>query len=46
VVKTKLDVDVGNTNLYQKPNDAEFDNFTLPHGWRMPNLIKFSGDEE
>jgi hypothetical protein len=46
VVKTKLGVDIGNTNFYQKPNDVEFDNFILPHGWRMPNLIKFSGDVE
>jgi hypothetical protein len=45
VVKTKLGVDIGNTNLYTKPYDVEFDRFPLPHGWRMPDLIKFSGDE-
>jgi hypothetical protein len=44
VVKTKLGVDIGNTNLYQKPYDPEFDRFLLLHGWRMPDLIKFSGD--
>jgi hypothetical protein len=46
VVKTKLGVDIGNTNLYQNPYDPEFDRFPLPHGWRMPDLIKFSGDDD
>jgi hypothetical protein len=46
MVKTKLGVDIGNTNLYQNPYDPEFDIFSLPHGWLMPNLIKFSGDDD
>jgi hypothetical protein len=46
VVKTKLGVDIGNTNLYQKTYDPEFDRFPLTHGWRMPDLIKFSGDDD
>jgi hypothetical protein len=46
VVKTKLGVDIGNTNLYQKPYDPEFDRFPLPRGWRMLDLIKFSGDDD
>jgi hypothetical protein len=46
VVKTKLGVDLGNTNLYQKSYDPEFDRFPLPRGWRMPDLFKFSGDED
>jgi hypothetical protein len=46
VVKTKLGVDIGNTNLYQNPYDPEFDRFPLPRGWCMPNLIKFSGDDD
>ena len=33
VVKSKLGVDLGNSNLYQKSYDAEFDKFLLPHGW-------------
>jgi hypothetical protein len=41
VVKTKLGVDIGNTNLYKKPYD-----FPLPRGWCMPDLIKFSGDDD
>ena len=36
VVKSKLGVDIGNTNLYQKPYDTSFDNFPLPHGWLCP----------
>jgi hypothetical protein len=46
VVKTKLGVDIGNTNLYQKPYDPEFDRVPLPRGCRMPDLIKFSGDDD
>jgi hypothetical protein len=46
VVKTKLGVDIGNTNLYQKPYDPEFDRFPLSRGWCMPDLIKFSGDDD
>jgi hypothetical protein len=46
VVKTKLGVDIGSTNLYQKPYDREFDRVPLPRGWRMPDLIKFSGDDD
>jgi hypothetical protein len=30
VVKTKLGVEIGNTNLYQKPYDLEFDRVPLP----------------
>jgi hypothetical protein len=37
VVKTKLCVDIGNTNLYRKPYDAEC---------MMTDFIKFSGDDE
>jgi hypothetical protein len=37
VVKTKLCVDIGNTNLYRKPYDVEC---------MMTDLIKFSGDAE
>jgi hypothetical protein len=46
VVKTKLGVDIGNTSLYQKPYDSEFDNFSLPQGWSVPDLTKFSGDDD
>jgi hypothetical protein len=58
VVVTKLGVDIGNpTNLYQnkmnlenpqphQPNDPEFDRFPQPYGWCMPDLIKFSSDDD
>jgi hypothetical protein len=46
VVKTKLGVDIGNTSLYQKPYDLEFDRVPLPRGWHLPDLIKFSGDDD
>jgi hypothetical protein len=46
VVKTKLGVDIDNTSLYQKPYDLEFDRVPLPRGWRMPDLIKISGDDD
>jgi hypothetical protein len=46
VVKTKPGVDIGSTNLYQKPYDPEFDRVSLPRGWRMPDLIKFSCDDD
>jgi hypothetical protein len=46
VVKTKLGVDIGNTSLYQKPYDPEFDRVPLPRGWHLPDLIKFSGDDD
>jgi hypothetical protein len=46
VVKTKLGVDIVNTNLYQKPYDPEIDRVPLSHGWHMPDLIKFSGDDD
>jgi hypothetical protein len=46
LVKTNLGVDIGNTNLYKKPYDPEFDRFPLPRGWLMPDLIKFSVDDD
>jgi hypothetical protein len=46
VVRTNLGVDIGNTNLYQNPYDLEFDRVPLPRGWRMPDLIKFSGHDD
>jgi hypothetical protein len=46
VVKTKLGVDMVNSNLYQKPYDPEFDKVPLPRGWCMPDLINFSGDDD
>jgi hypothetical protein len=44
-MRTRLGVDIGNTRLYQKPYDASFDSVSFPYGWRMPNFIKFSGED-
>jgi hypothetical protein len=46
VVKIKVGVNIGNTNLCQKPYAAKFYNFPLSRGWCMPDLIKFSGDDD
>jgi hypothetical protein len=45
MMKNKLSVDMGNTRLYQKPYRADFDYVAFPRGWRMPNFVKFSGDD-
>jgi hypothetical protein len=45
MMKTKLGVDMGNTRLYQKPYRAHFDYVAFPLGWRMPDFVKFSGDD-
>jgi hypothetical protein len=36
---------MGNTRLYQKPYRAFFDYVAFPPGWRMPDFVKFSGDD-
>ena len=46
MMRNKLGVDFGNTRLYQKPYDTSFDTVTYPNGWRMPDFVKFSGDDE
>jgi hypothetical protein len=45
MMKNKLGVDMGNTRLYQKPYRADFDYVAFPRGWRMPDFVKFSGDD-
>jgi hypothetical protein len=45
MMKNKLGVDMSNTRLYQKPYRADFDYVAIPPGWRMPNFIKFNGDD-
>jgi hypothetical protein len=45
MMKNKLGVDMGNTRLYQKPYRADFDYVAFPPGWRMPDFVKFSGDD-
>jgi hypothetical protein len=36
---------MGNSRLYQKPYKADFDLLAYPLGWRVPDFIKFSGED-
>jgi hypothetical protein len=45
MMKNKLGVDMGNTRLYQKPYRADFYYVAFLPGWRMPDFVKFSGDD-
>jgi hypothetical protein len=45
MMENKLGVDMGNIRLYQKPYRADFDHVAFPPGWRMPDFVKFSGDD-
>jgi hypothetical protein len=45
MVKNKFGIDMGNSRLYQKPYKAEFDLRAYPPGWRVPDFIKFSGED-
>jgi len=45
MIKTKFGVDMGRFNLYQKPYSDDFDLVSYPTGWRVPEFIKFSGDD-
>jgi hypothetical protein len=45
MMKNKLGVDMGNTRLYQKPYRTDFGYVAFPPGWRMPDFVKFSGDD-
>jgi hypothetical protein len=45
MMKNNLGVDMGNTRLYQKPYRTDFDYVAFPPSWRMPDFVKFSGDD-
>jgi hypothetical protein len=45
MMQNKLGVDMGNTRLYQKPYRADFNYVAFAPGWRMPDFVKFSGDD-
>jgi hypothetical protein len=45
MIKTKLGVDMGNSHLYQKPYAVEFDLVSYPTSWRVPDFMKFNGDD-
>src|SRR6185503_13203087 len=44
VLKSKLGIDMGGSRLYQKPYPPEFDFVSYPAGWRVPEFVKFNGD--
>jgi hypothetical protein len=45
MVKNKFGIDMGNSRLYQKPYKANFDLMAYPPGWRVPDFIEFSGED-
>ena len=45
MIKNKLEVDMGSSHLYQSPCPPEFDLVFYPAGWRVPEFIKFNGDD-
>jgi hypothetical protein len=45
MVKNKFGTDMGDSRLYQKPYKANFDLMAYPPGWRVPDFIKFSGED-
>jgi hypothetical protein len=45
MIKTKLGVDMADSRLYQKPYAAEFDLVPYLTGWRVPDFVKFNGDD-
>lgn len=40
-MRNKLGIDIGNSKLYQKPYNAEFDYISYPTGWHVPNFVEF-----
>ena len=45
MVKTKLGVDMGRSRLFRKLYPDDFDLVSYPVGWRIPEFIKFSDDD-
>ena len=43
--KEKLDFVVGRSRLYRRPYVDAFDLIPYPAGWRVPDFVKFSGDD-
>ena len=43
--KSKLGLDIGRSWLYQGPYVDAFDLIPYPAGWRVPDFVKFSGDD-
>ena len=45
MMKNKLGIDMGNSRLYQKSYKADCDFVAYPPFWRVPDFIKFSGED-
>ena len=45
VLKSKLGIDMRGSRLYQKPYPPEFDFISYPTGWRVPEFVKFNGED-
>jgi len=45
MLKAKLGLDMCRTHLYQQPYSDSFDLVPYPASWRVPDFIKFSGDD-
>ena len=43
--KSKLVLDMGRSRLYQRPYVDAFDLIPYLAGWRVPDFVKFSGDD-
>ena len=43
--KSKLGLDVGRSRLYQRPYVDAFYLIPYPAGWRAPDFVKFSDDD-
>jgi hypothetical protein len=43
--KSKLGLDVGRSRLYQRPYIDAFDLIPYLAGWRVPDFVKFSDDD-
>ena len=42
---SQLGINPGRNQLYQRPYPDAYDLVPLPTGWRVPDFIKFSGDD-
>ena len=45
IFKSKFDLKMGRSQLYQRPYVDAFDLIPYPASWRVPDFVKFSGDD-
>jgi hypothetical protein len=46
MIKNKLDINMDNSRLYQKPYKADFGLMAYPPCWCVPSFIKFCGEDD